>query len=84
MNASQRKRLLSTVFTEIEMRDRGIASATPHPDWEAYVAEAFGTRVPSVGREGIEPPQPEAADLQSAELTTLLNLPRNAAVTPQV
>src|SRR5438105_9181765 len=29
----------------------------------------------SVGREGIEPPQPEAADLQSAELTTLLNLP---------
>ena len=30
----------------------------------------------SVGREGIEPPQPRAADLQSAELTTLLNLPR--------
>jgi hypothetical protein len=30
----------------------------------------------TVGREGIEPPQPEAADLQSAELTTLLNLPR--------
>src|SRR3989442_3357017 len=29
----------------------------------------------SVGREGIEPPQPTAADLQSAELTTLLNLP---------
>jgi hypothetical protein len=29
----------------------------------------------SVGREGIEPPQPKAADLQSAELTTLLNLP---------
>jgi hypothetical protein len=33
------------------------------------------TEEKSVGREGIEPPQPEAADLQSAELTTLLNLP---------
>src|SRR5512135_1398625 len=32
-------------------------------------------RVRSVGREGIEPPQPKAADLQSAEHTTLLNLP---------
>src|SRR5256885_444893 len=34
----------------------------------------------SVGREGIEPPQPKAADLQSAELTTLLNLPAMGAL----
>jgi hypothetical protein len=33
-----------------------------------------------VGREGIEPPQPKAADLQSAELTTLLNLPAMGAL----
>src|SRR5438552_11236281 len=36
----------------------------------------------SVGREGIEPPQPKAADLQSAELTTLLNLPAVDALHP--
>jgi hypothetical protein len=36
----------------------------------------------SVGREGIEPPQPKAADLQSAELTTLLNLPAIGALHP--
>src|SRR5437867_12458970 len=36
----------------------------------------------SVGREGIEPPQPKAADLQSAELTTLLNLPAIGALNP--
>jgi hypothetical protein len=35
-----------------------------------------------VGREGIEPPQPKAADLQSAELTTLLNLPAMGALNP--
>jgi transposase InsO family protein len=34
----------------------------------------------TVGREGIEPPQPKAADLQSAELTTLLNLPAMGAL----
>ena len=33
-----------------------------------------------MGREGIEPPQPKAADLQSAELTTLLNLPAMGAL----
>lgn len=54
MTPGQRKRLLSTVFTEITMRDRKIASATPHPDWARYVDEAFGTRVPSVGREVCE------------------------------
>ncbi len=36
--------------------------------------------MPTVGREGIEPPQPKAADLQSAELTTLLNLPAIGAL----
>src|SRR5262249_2809893 len=32
-----------------------------------------------VGREGIEPPQPKAADLQSAELTTCSTYPRGNA-----
>ncbi len=82
MTSGQRKRLISTVFNGITMKDRAIETATPCPDWEPYIAAAL--RVPSVGREGIEPPQPEAADLQSAELTTLLNLPENPAVTAQV
>ena len=34
-----------------------------------------------VGREGIEPPQPKAADLQSAELTTCSTYPYAATAT---
>jgi hypothetical protein len=37
-----------------------------------------------VGREGIEPPQPKAADLQSAELTTCSICPSVVCVVTEV
>jgi len=47
---AQRKRLLSTMFTELRMRDGELESATPHPDWLDYFEHV--TRVPSKGLVG--------------------------------
>lgn len=41
MTAAQRKRLVSTVFSEVTMRNKAIESARPHPDWARYVEEAL-------------------------------------------
>jgi hypothetical protein len=41
MTPAQKKRLVSTVFTEITMDDRALETATPHPDWVRYVEEAL-------------------------------------------
>ena len=48
--------------------------------------EPFGPSllVNRVGREGIEPPQPKAADLQSAELTTCSICPSVVCVVSEV
>ena len=45
---------------------------------DRLVRRVFGWEV-MVGREGIEPPQSETADLQSAELTTCSTCPQIAA-----
>lgn len=43
MTPAQKKRLVSSVFTEVTMRNRALETATPHPDWVPYVEEAFAS-----------------------------------------
>ena len=80
MSAGQRRSVLDELLEEIVVGDGRIVSAKPKPEWLDYIEEvtAGASSVdapPRVGREGIEPPQPEAADLQSAELTTCSTYP---------
>jgi site-specific DNA recombinase len=56
MSADQRKRVLSTIFRELRMKDGQLEAGVPHPDWLPYLERV--TSVPSEGPAGIEPATP--------------------------
>lgn len=73
--------MLDTIFDEIVVREGRLASATPRAGWldyfdEATTVGAFATcGQRGVGREGIEPPQPKAADPESGACARRLSSP---------